>query len=609
MTSPDPTAPRQSLLKFQIGPVQDFIAQARSTRDLWSGSYLLSWLTAAGIRELLASEGASLIFPAREGQLLLDLEKSKGGDHADLLTPNLPNLFVARVPSENAGVLGEKVKVAIEAEWLRIAEAVWGHEKLRDEIGLHQTQGKRFSAQVDRHLSISWIVTPEAGDYAVDYANNGWHLDAVRQTREFGAWDSAVPRDKPQKARFEKDSLSGREEEVMRGVPGRKGAYASLFKHDDYLGAVGVIKRVWHLAYLKEAHGLETGSRDFVIRSTRGIAARDWSKKANDDEDLGEAEKYLAAIAFDGDSIGKWVSGELLAESERTGRDLQVHHQRFSAALSKFAMKRARPIVEEDHDGFLIYAGGDDVVALVPADAALACAKALREAFCAETRTICGENEKTPDASAGIAIAHLKSPLQDLVREAQRAEKRAKSAVGRAFSVTLMKRSGEISQWGSKWDSGGLDFYEQISSFMRDGKLSAKFPHRVAQLLEPYLTVRSGLGGTVDADGFEAAATVRREFDHAVFRQSGGRIGAEQAEKLGAIFDRYLANISEERKIRLDGAAGLPGKKESEIQELLRSVLGLCATVAFAERNRSDADGPDDSTGLEVSSQLEPSVA
>ncbi|NLT70152.1 MAG: type III-B CRISPR-associated protein Cas10/Cmr2, partial [Verrucomicrobiaceae bacterium] len=32
-------APR--LLLFSIGPVQDFIAAARSTRDLWSGSYLL----------------------------------------------------------------------------------------------------------------------------------------------------------------------------------------------------------------------------------------------------------------------------------------------------------------------------------------------------------------------------------------------------------------------------------------------------------------------------------------------------------------------------------------------------------------------------------------
>ena len=29
--------------ELQLGPVQDFIAQARSIRDQWSGSFLLSW--------------------------------------------------------------------------------------------------------------------------------------------------------------------------------------------------------------------------------------------------------------------------------------------------------------------------------------------------------------------------------------------------------------------------------------------------------------------------------------------------------------------------------------------------------------------------------------
>jgi len=48
-----------SLLKLQIGPVQDFIAQARSTRDLWSGSYLLSWLMAAGAKEQVKAFGGS----------------------------------------------------------------------------------------------------------------------------------------------------------------------------------------------------------------------------------------------------------------------------------------------------------------------------------------------------------------------------------------------------------------------------------------------------------------------------------------------------------------------------------------------------------------------
>lgn len=54
-----------ALLKFQIGPVQDFIAQARSTRDLWSGSYLLSWLMAAGLAKLVREiEAPLLILPS-----------------------------------------------------------------------------------------------------------------------------------------------------------------------------------------------------------------------------------------------------------------------------------------------------------------------------------------------------------------------------------------------------------------------------------------------------------------------------------------------------------------------------------------------------------------
>ena len=47
---------RPAFLKFQLGPVQDFIAAARSIRDLWSGSYLLSWLMAAGMKALSAED-------------------------------------------------------------------------------------------------------------------------------------------------------------------------------------------------------------------------------------------------------------------------------------------------------------------------------------------------------------------------------------------------------------------------------------------------------------------------------------------------------------------------------------------------------------------------
>ena len=52
------------LLLISIGPVQDFIAQARRSRDLWFGSHLLSELSRAVARAL--ADETKLIFPALE---------------------------------------------------------------------------------------------------------------------------------------------------------------------------------------------------------------------------------------------------------------------------------------------------------------------------------------------------------------------------------------------------------------------------------------------------------------------------------------------------------------------------------------------------------------
>src|SRR5437016_4767991 len=99
----------KSLLKLQIGPVQDFIAQARSTRDLWSGSYLLSWLMAHAIHRLTApSNAVQIVFPSEASAaapqlsiqpLICHLRNGApppGVSPEDwmnkILTPNLPNL-------------------------------------------------------------------------------------------------------------------------------------------------------------------------------------------------------------------------------------------------------------------------------------------------------------------------------------------------------------------------------------------------------------------------------------------------------------------------------------------------------------------------------------
>src|SRR5260370_10409861 len=114
-----------AFLLFQLGPVQDFIAQARSTRDLWSGSYRLSWMMAHVIKKLADELGPDcVIFPNMRGQPLydwLEQEKLKAARFATpegqktisfwddfqlernqdlVLTPNLPHHFLRVVPSD-----------------------------------------------------------------------------------------------------------------------------------------------------------------------------------------------------------------------------------------------------------------------------------------------------------------------------------------------------------------------------------------------------------------------------------------------------------------------------------------------------------------------------
>ncbi len=716
-----------AFLKFQLGPVQDFIAAARSIRDLWSGSYLLSWLMAAGLKALSAAVGPdAVIFPNLRGQPLFDLHwrdelwgKVKIGDQTlwnsfgwtdpALLTPNLPNVFLAVVPADQAADLGRKVADAITAEWNRIAAAVWSECQevglTGDERGISANDREvRFNAQISRFLSLTWQATPwpkklddalklsdgftpempiqkarERVQAVVDMATrqmpieqrdgryyvggrdgpktqlnniglgwsivlalNSWALDAVRQTRRFdaanmGGWQTG--------AFNNKDALTGREEAVAGGNSWTKkaeqlgGSWRSLFKHDDWLSAATLVKRLWHLAYLaKPPLNLKTGSTGFPMPNTRSLAAHDPFGRDDDPvnqqaEQTDASEKYFAVIAFDGDEIGKWVSGEKTprfssqladyqdgSNTRRFGSKLYFerpefedfldaqrplspsYHLQFSEALSNFALLCARPIVEA-FDGRLIYAGGDDVLALLPADTALACAAALRLAFTGrEVKAADGNvlfhspapgflsSEKwkddhgrgrpipflvpgpAADASVGVAIAHFKSPLQDVVRAAREAERRAKSQLGRkAVAVSLFKRSGEILKWGCKWVGGGLDLYRAMADALALDQLSGKFPYRLVESLNPYLTQQTALANMTPASGFKAVSDeiIRREFAAACDRQRGGPAWTiEVAERLLPLLEKYVAGLD---------------KAEKKVRDL----IGLCQAVAFTHRTRS----------------------
>ena len=52
------------IFHFTLGPVQGFVAQARRTRDLWAGSFLLSWLAGRAMESVLRQNDLNVIaFP------------------------------------------------------------------------------------------------------------------------------------------------------------------------------------------------------------------------------------------------------------------------------------------------------------------------------------------------------------------------------------------------------------------------------------------------------------------------------------------------------------------------------------------------------------------
>ncbi|MFZ8846867.1 MAG: type III-B CRISPR-associated protein Cas10/Cmr2, partial [Candidatus Hydrothermia bacterium] len=67
--------PNPAFLLFTIGPVQSFISKARKTSDLWSGSYMLSYLIWESMKILVEDEELGpdvIIFPNLFGQPLVD---------------------------------------------------------------------------------------------------------------------------------------------------------------------------------------------------------------------------------------------------------------------------------------------------------------------------------------------------------------------------------------------------------------------------------------------------------------------------------------------------------------------------------------------------------
>jgi CRISPR-associated protein Cmr2 len=126
-----------------------------------------------------------------------------------------------------------------------------------------------------------------------------------------------------------------------------------------------------------------------------------------------------------------------------------------------------------------IFAGGDDVLAVLPLHRALEAMRKVHELF--DETAQAGAEPFT--LSAGVAIFHALDALDEAIQAARHAEKTAKKVDGKnAVCIVVQHRSGAPVSAVDKWDRM-LELLDRIDRAYRADQLSFGFAHELAGLL------------------------------------------------------------------------------------------------------------------------------
>ncbi|GAB4510267.1 MAG: type III-B CRISPR-associated protein Cas10/Cmr2 [Haliangiales bacterium] len=234
------------VLLVSLGPVQEFIAQARRTRDLWFGSHVLSEVSKAAARALAECDGVALVFPALAAG---DPELMPSDDvrRADGAMPySVANKLVAEVA---AGVdVGAAARAARQAARRRLIE--WGRSALeRESVLVDEGASAVAEEQLATLLEVRAVWAPigdgsgaDGADGSAGYADARRRAEAALAARKtvyaFAPWSA-------QRGGCMKSSLDGARETVLKRPRLRTGGRWQRYRVGlrEELDAVGLLKR------------------------------------------------------------------------------------------------------------------------------------------------------------------------------------------------------------------------------------------------------------------------------------------------------------------------------------------------------------------------------
>lgn len=499
---------------FTLGPVQSFVAQARRTRDFWAGSFLLSWLSAVAMLSV-QKQGGTISFPAADENFMRWLEGKAKDASTKPAQGSVPNRFKAEVADnfKPESVLQDvrsawqtlaqhifdrdlkKYKGTTETEeiWHRQINHFW-------DISWVLTKDEKSAALDQRKNWRSYAPPEEAGVKCM--MMEGWQELSGTATpyqahlTEF--WEPLR----------QKMSTDLREHEYLCAIAFVKRRFVRHFKDlridmpsgwqlsgwelptgvpsVAYMAGVHWLEQVIEQAdesvfeaYFEEANNLtdslgEWNSRitclqkfkhskpqykqwtsldgnvfhEFVLNNVNTYPDQEQAQKVvqalkalnrqvkEKNPKFTPASPFYAVLMMDGDSLGKHMSD--LTKQTAITRGLKQFTEGVKGCV-------------ENHNGFLIYAGGDDVLALLPLEDALQCAADLRKHYLQ-----CFKCDKTitTTLSGAIVYAHLKLPLTRVLFDAHRLlDEVAKERSGRdSIAVWVRKPSGSVIEWSHPWE-------------------------------------------------------------------------------------------------------------------------------------------------------------
>lgn len=561
----EPTVTDTQYFFFAIGPVQVFVAQSRRSKDLWSGSFLLSWLSAVAMEAARTQAGCSILYPKVEQRfsdaITKGFAKRSAEEGADVEQApkqgSIPNRFTAQIqPSANFNP--KLITEAVGQAWRLLCDLVWQRDiqpflKQYGDKDLHKGVTEVWRRQTEKPFDIHWEIRskqatdslrerkywrnhyqqPEPGpkcmimvgrqDLSGMNQAGGKHRQFWNRLREHVGKTDLEENESISAVAFVKRRLVNHfahldgqvhlAAEPARSFPLKGWSFTAVQESTGnskdynpnhvpslpYISALPFLQQCLCVAQddpgflalyqgfcdqafsvfgdpsvsvslvehandnqrrrLTSMDGVAFFPKTFTTDKHMGVKQEEGEPKKQLQRAFNQLRDYFKTETLSDPSKERLIEPSpfyalLLMDGDSLGKQL-LHQQRhipLSHALNAF--NQAVPGIVARHNGFLCYCGGDDVLALLPLDNAIACANALRLQFTDCIQAHKGDSGLNSSLSGAIHFAHMKTPLLHIIDQSHHLlDQVAKNQTGRnALAIQVTKPGGQHCQWSMPWE-------------------------------------------------------------------------------------------------------------------------------------------------------------